>query len=428
MSNRHAPPWRDRIQQAAATPVAQVPFRESTGLWKALMGPQDGEDRRFHKRLPASWRTWVVDSSLPLWLKGVALWLLHVPRWIYFAVGSVVVVTSLTALITMVSIYNYLSKPVPIPTPNVGSATQTGHIFAADGSLLADLHGPINRQSVPLDQMSGPLKQAVLAAEDGGFYKHKALDFGALMRAAVKDIFAGHWVEGGSTITQQYVKLNYLGQQRTFGRKVQEARVAYQMERRLSKDQILELYLNTVYFGRGAYGVQAAGLTFFGKNASELDAAQSSLLAGLIQSPGTYNPDANPGNAESRRQYVVGRMEALGFLTAQQAAAVRPRSPTPSPTSTPGSLRPSVPTSSRSTARPWSSAAASTSRRRSTPASRTSPIRRWQRSSRARPIPTPPPCRSSPRPGTSPRWSPGATTALRSSTSPPRDAGSRDRR
>jgi penicillin-binding protein 1A len=327
MSSRHTPPWRDRIQQAAATPVAQAPYRESTGLWKSLLGPQDGEDRRFHKRLPASWRTWVVDSSLPLWLKGIALWLLHVPRWIFFAVGSVVIVSSLTVLITVVSIYNYLSKPVPIPTPVVGSATQTGHIYAADGSLLADLHGPINRQSVPLAQMATPLKQAVLAAEDGNFYKHKALDFGALMRAALADLFAGHWVEGGSTITQQYVKLNYLGQQRTFSRKVQEARVAYQMERRLSKDQILELYLNTVYFGRGAYGVQAAALTFYGKNASELDAGESSLLAGLIQSPTTYNPDVNPGAAETRRQYVVGRMQSLGFLTDLQAATVRTAKP-----------------------------------------------------------------------------------------------------
>src|SRR4029077_8866974 len=127
---RHTPPWRDRIQQVAVTRVARVPFRESTGLWKSLMGPQDGEERRFHKRLPASWRSWVVDSSLPLWLKGVALWLLQVPQWIYIVVGSVVVVGSLTLLIAVVSIYTSPPKPVPIPTPVVGSATQTGHIFA----------------------------------------------------------------------------------------------------------------------------------------------------------------------------------------------------------------------------------------------------------------------------------------------------------
>jgi penicillin-binding protein 1A len=298
---------------------------------------QDHE-RRFHKRLPSSWRKGVEDLPVPLWVKGVLVWLLDVPRWIYFTLGSLFVVTSLGLIITAVSIYSYLSKPVPIPTPVVGSATQTGHIYAADGSLLADLHGPINRQSIPLAQMSTPLKQAVLAAEDGSFYKHKALDFGALMRAAFKDLLAGRWVEGGSTITQQYVKLNYLGQQRTFGRKVQEARVAYQMERRLPKDQILELYLNTVYFGRGAYGVQAAALTFYGKNASELDALQASLLAGVIQSPSVYNPDVNPNNAEARRQYVVGRMEALGFVNTQQAAALRTNRPKLTPPPVPNTV------------------------------------------------------------------------------------------
>ncbi|MEA2589820.1 MAG: hypothetical protein QOH66_2747, partial [Actinomycetota bacterium] len=317
-----------------------IPFRESTGPWKTLMRKLEDEDheRRFHKRLPSSWRAGVEDLPVPIWLKGVLLWLLNVPRWIYFTLGSLFLVTSLGLIITAVSVYSYLSKPVPIPTPVVGSATQTGHIYAADGSLLADLHGPINRQSVPLAQMSTPLKQAVLAAEDGNFYKHKALDFGALIRAAFTDIFAGHWVEGGSTITQQYVKLNYLGQQRTFARKVQEARVAYQMERRLSKDQILELYLNTVYFGRGAYGVQAAALTFYGKNASELDASEGSLLAGLIQSPSTYNPDVNPNSAEARRQYVVDRMQALGFVNAGQAAALRTNRPKLSPPPVPNTI------------------------------------------------------------------------------------------
>ncbi len=340
MSNRHTPPWRDRLQQAAVTPAVRVPYRESTGLWKNLKKADEDEsrNRRFHKRLPASWRTSVADRSMPLWLKGALVWLLDVPRWIYFTFGSIILLGGLTVLITAVSIYNYLSKPVAIPTPVVGSATQTGHIYAADGTLLADLHGAINRQSIPLDQMSTPLKQAVLAAEDGTFYKHKALDFGALMRAAFKDLLAGHWVEGGSTITQQYVKLNYLGQQRTFGRKVQEARVAYQMERRLSKDHILELYLNTVYFGRGAYGAQAAALTFFGKNASELDASESSLLAGLISSPSSYNPDTTPSNAETRRQYVVGRMQDLGFVSAQQAAQLRTARPQISPPPVPNTI------------------------------------------------------------------------------------------
>ena len=329
MPSSNRPPWRDRLAEAEATPVVRVPYRASTGAWRNWRRAREEEEeqRRFHRKLPASWRYWAEELPIPLWMRGALLWLLNVPRWIYIALASIFLVSSLTVLIVAVSIYNYLSKPVPIPTPVIGSATQTGHIYAADGTLLADLHGPINRQSVPLSQMSTPLKNAVLAAEDGTFYKHKALDFQALMRAGFRDLVAGHWVEGGSTITQQYVKLNYLGQQRTFSRKVAEARLAYQMERRLPKDQIFELYLNTVYFGRGAYGVQAASLTFFGKPASDIDASEASLLAGLISSPSSYNPDVNPSAAEGRRQYVVGRMEANGFLSHAETLQVRAAKP-----------------------------------------------------------------------------------------------------
>ncbi|GAC1376376.1 MAG: hypothetical protein NVSMB32_18930 [Actinomycetota bacterium] len=233
-------------------------------------------------------------------------------------------------------LYNYLSTPVAIPSPVVGSASQTGHVYASDGTLLADLHGAVNRQSVPLDQVSAPLKQAVLAAEDGGFYSHKALDFPSLIRAGFSDLMAGHWVAGGSSITQQYVKLVYTGDQRTLKRKIEEARLAYQIEGRLSKDQIFERYLNTVYFGRGAYGVQAAALTFFNKPAAQLDASQSALLAGLLVSPSSYSPDSNPDAAETRRQYVVGRMEALGFVSGSDAVQIRNTKPVvsapPSPT------------------------------------------------------------------------------------------------
>ena len=221
MSNRHTPPWRDRIQRAAATPVAQVPFRESTGLWRTMMSKLESEDqeRRFHKRLPASWRTEVEGLPVPIWLKGVLLWLLNVPRWIYFLTfGSLFLVTSLGIIITAVSVCQLPVEAGPHSDPGRGvrprPVTSTPRTAACSPTSTA--HQP--PVDPTLDQMSTPLKQAVLAAEDGNFYKHKALDFGALIRAAFKDIFAGHWVEGGSTITQQYVKLNYLGQQRTFNR------------------------------------------------------------------------------------------------------------------------------------------------------------------------------------------------------------------
>jgi len=128
------------------------------------------DDRRFHRRLPASWPHWVGEQAMPVWVKGLLLWLLDVPRWIYFTLVSVLVVGTMAFTIAAVSIYNYLSKPVPIPIPVVAAATETGHIFAADGSLLADLHGPINRQSVPLAQMTTALRQAALAADAGTYY------------------------------------------------------------------------------------------------------------------------------------------------------------------------------------------------------------------------------------------------------------------
>lgn len=341
MSDSRTPPWRDRLATHAATPPVTAPRRQASGRWNTWRrpdGPPDeaANEARFHKKLPASWRSAVRDLPLPMWARRALSWLLDVPRWILFTVGGVVLLVGLSGTITAVAMYNYLSKPVAIPTPIVGSGTQTGHIYAADGTLLADLHGSVNRQSVPLDQISTPLKQAVLAAEDSSFYSHKALDFTSLIRAGFSDLLAGKWIEGGSSITQQYVKLVYVGDQRTLRRKIEEARLAYQIERRLSKDEIFDRYLNTVYFGRGAYGVQAAALTFFNKPASQLDAAESSLLAGVLVSPTAYSPDNNPDAAEVRRQYVVGRMEALGYLTPAAAEQIRTNKPVlsapPSPT------------------------------------------------------------------------------------------------
>lgn len=289
------------------------------------------------KRLPASW-TGAVEYGLPLpsWARQPAAWMLSAPRWVYVTLGSAIFLSVLSLAIALFTVYSYISRTVPIPTPMLGSATQTGHVYAIDGSLLADLHGSVNRQSVTLDRIATPLKQAVIAAEDGSFYSHHALDFRSLIRAGASDLAAGHWVQGGSSITQQYVKLVYVGSQRTLGRKMQEARLAYQIERRLSKDEILNRYLNTVYFGRGAYGVQAAALTYFNKPASDLDVGESTLLAGMLASPTAYSPDTRLAASEQRRSYVVHRLEALGFITApaaEQALLAPPKlSPPPVPT------------------------------------------------------------------------------------------------
>ncbi|HEU5002133.1 MAG TPA: transglycosylase domain-containing protein [Actinomycetota bacterium] len=344
------PPYRDRMAGTATKPRSRLSIRSSirssngtstggtsTGGWRDWR-PTDEDAEPKHKTLPRSWKKAVREVSLPDWLKEALLWLLDVPRWIYFTVAAVLVVGTLAVTVTAVELYDYLSKPVPIPTPILGSATETGHILAADGTLLADLHGPVNRQSVPLKQMSPAIKNAVLAAEDANFYKEKALDFKAILRAGVKDFFAGHYVEGGSTITQQYVKLVYVGSARTLKRKIQEARLAYQIERRLSKDQILERYLNTVYFGRGAYGVQAAALTYYNVPASQLTVSQASLLAGVIASPTAFDPDNNPEAAESRRQYVLTRMAAAGFISSEQETSAKQNAATLSPPPEPSTI------------------------------------------------------------------------------------------
>ncbi|HWD09623.1 MAG TPA: transglycosylase domain-containing protein [Actinomycetota bacterium] len=332
------PPWRERVARAAtepAMPRRAIPYRGSTGAWQFWKAP--GESDAGYRTLPESWKTGVRTATwLPEGARPPLLWLLNQRLWIYYTIAGFILVVGLGGVITLSILYSYLSKPVPIPTPIVGSATETGHIYAADGTLLADLHGPINRQSVPLGQMSTPIKEAVLAAEDSNFYQEKALDFRSILRAGITDFFAGRYVQGGSTITQQYVKLEYLGVQKNLKQKIQEARLAYQIERRLSKNQILERYLNTVYFGEGAYGVQAAALTYFNENASQLNVSQAAELAGIISSPSRNDPDVNPSGAEARRQYVLNRMQAVGFISASAFQNASSNPPPLSPPPPPG--------------------------------------------------------------------------------------------
>ncbi|HVF53435.1 MAG TPA: PBP1A family penicillin-binding protein [Actinomycetota bacterium] len=186
-------------------------------------------------------------------------------------------------------------------------------IRAADGSLLARLFIE-NRALVSIDQIPFHLQRAVLAAEDARFYKHPGYDLRAIARAAVANISEGETVQGGSTITQQLVKNVYLADpERTFKRKALELRLAVELERQFSKREILEQYLNTVYFGEGAYGVRAAAETYFHKRIDELTLAESALLAALIKAPAAYDPRSHPDDAQVRRNYVLGRMLLLGF-------------------------------------------------------------------------------------------------------------------
>ncbi len=172
---------------------------------------------------------------------------------------------------------------------------------------------------VPTERIPKMLIQAVISAEDSKFYSHVGLDFIGILRALLKNIAAGEVVQGGSTITQQVVKSMLLTPERSFRRKIREAVLAYRLEKDLTKDDILYLYLNQIYFGNGAYGVQAAAQNYFGCNVEDLSLAQCALLAALPRAPNRYSPVRNPSQAKERQRYVLHRMVEDGFITKQEA-------------------------------------------------------------------------------------------------------------
>ena len=192
---------------------------------------------------------------------------------------------------------------------------QTSFLYAADGSLITALHAGEDRVVVKASEIPNVMREAVIAIEDQRFYEHAGVDVRALLRAAYIDATTGEIVEGGSTITQQLVKQLYVGSEETLSRKIREAYLAWQLENKLTKQQILTKYLNTVYFGNGAYGVMAASRTYFGVDPLDLTLGQAAFLAGAIAAPNRYDPVTHPGRAHNRRNRVLSRMLALGSIT-----------------------------------------------------------------------------------------------------------------
>lgn len=196
----------------------------------------------------------------------------------------------------------------PVGHVELAAPAQTSQVLAADGTLLAELHAEQDRRLVPLTHVPVVLRHAVVAVEDARFYDHAGVDARAIARAIVANARSGEIVQGGSTITQQLAKNAAVGSERTLERKLEEASVALQLEQRLGKDQILERYLNTVYFGNGAYGVQTAARRYFGIDVGDLTLPQAALLAGLLKAPGTYDPYRHPDAARARRNLVLDLM------------------------------------------------------------------------------------------------------------------------
>ncbi|HEY3821888.1 MAG TPA: PBP1A family penicillin-binding protein [Polyangiaceae bacterium] len=205
-------------------------------------------------------------------------------------------------------------------------APQVTRVLARDGTVLAELFTQ-RRTVVSIDALPPHVKLAVLAAEDAGFYEHEGLNYVGIGRALLVNLRAGATRQGGSTITQQVVKNLLLNtHERTFSRKVREALLARRLEQELSKDEILELYLNNIYFGRGRYGIEEAARDDFGKSAKDLDIAEAALIAGRIADPRDYSPRASMNLALARRGYVLEQMRLKGFLpdAAWTAAADEP--------------------------------------------------------------------------------------------------------
>ncbi len=197
---------------------------------------------------------------------------------------------------------------------------QNSFLYAADGSLLGSIPAERNRQPVTVDKMSPWIRKATIAIEDRRFFEHGGVDVEGIARAAVTDIRAGRIVEGGSTITQQLVRNLYISRERTVQRKLKEACLATKLERRESKPWILTTYLNQIYYGNQAYGIEAASQTYFSKPSRELTLRDAALLAGLTQAPSIYNPFTVPQRARARRDEVLRAMLDTGVITQRRYA------------------------------------------------------------------------------------------------------------
>ncbi|MFZ3173223.1 MAG: PBP1A family penicillin-binding protein [Carboxydocellales bacterium] len=226
-----------------------------------------------------------------------------------------VVVVNFLSLIILLSGCGQLGQLAKFPKPQIAMASK---IYDINGNEIASLYEE-NRIPVKLAQISPYLVNAIIAVEDARFYEHKGIDPFGVARALVKDIKAREVVEGGSTITQQTAKNLYLSNERTWQRKIKEAVLTIQLEQKYTKNEILEMYLNQIYFGHGAYGVEVAAQTYFGKSAQQLNLAESALLAGLPKGPNSYSPFRNYTAAKERQSVVLNRMVEVNKISREEA-------------------------------------------------------------------------------------------------------------
>jgi penicillin-binding protein 1A len=232
----------------------------------------------------------------------------------------------LAAIVITAGVVYYIKYQLPdIEVLNTVQLQVPLQIFTKDGKLIAE-YGEKRRIPIPYSQIPQPLINAVLATEDQRYFQHPGIDIPGLLRASVKLILTGRKEEGGSTITMQVARSFYLSRHKTFGRKLREILLALKIDHKLTKEKILELYLNKIFLGNRAYGVAAAAEIYYGKPLSQLSLAQYAMLAGLPKAPSALNPLANPEAAKKRRDHVLGRMLELNYID-EQAYKTAIRSP-----------------------------------------------------------------------------------------------------
>ena len=244
-------------------------------------------------------------------------------RLLTVAVGGALAVVPITAIMVLIAAQvPAASKAASFGVPTVGALEPLdvrSIVLDRNGNRIATLRSEQNRSPVTIDKVPKTLINAVIDVEDAEFYRHKGFNLRSTIRALFANVEAGGVAQGGSTITQQLVKISLLSSAQKLDRKVREARLAIQIEREFTKDQILERYLNAVYFGQGAYGVQAAAEQYFAKPVGRLDVAESAFLAGMIRNPLGYDPTRDLPRSRARRATVLSRMVVEGHVTVAQA-------------------------------------------------------------------------------------------------------------
>jgi penicillin-binding protein 1A len=241
----------------------------------------------------------------------------NVIRWLIYAAVAGLVILGIAVAVAYSQLPSYSSLE---KRTNLG---QMIRVRAANGQVLVSL-GPSFGRWLPYDQIPPEMRAAMIAVEDKRFRSHIGVDPIGIARSLKVRVESGHWRQGGSTITQQLARNIFLTNTRTFGRKLKEMVLALALERKFSKDQILELYLNRVYFGGGAYGIDAASRTFFGHGADHLSLGEAAIIAGLVKAPSNYSPTADAEAARNRSSVVLKTMAENGFISEATAASANP--------------------------------------------------------------------------------------------------------